>query len=1057
MRIKTFIACCTAWIFFFELLPIELFAIGDWASEYDFSDTTEEWNKQLRTRVTPIKFDEAPDFLQACQPLKDSKIGLEVKHPLVGLLHFRTVARRIGLAPLKAHYDEREIAFLKREMFGFAAALQMKMNAFKWIPHDLRDVSLEDVKQEEGRLNDETSSLSTKRLSLKKILYSRIPWRQLEGVGKFASKLGENRYISDERTVFSQVLPDLIKEFRSLTHELGNLIDFYHDEMIGEIKWATPPESAQFLAVSTLGSFVRDMDSLQRIEEVLTPFFSTSVKKNSFKYRYALLRILNVIGECSVTISPVMKLRTVTNDSWDAFKKVRNAFHDAQAQEQLHQILLDLNEDLWVNSMLHDFTLLLPQISQGRSCFDWDWARISHFYNNEPQVYQPVRLESILNLHRRISGYLTLPEERELTTSTRQSFASTAKALSFIKKTLLEDESVNFEDRKSFMDNLDQLKVSKSERKSKLEEPYKKRCAAQKEDQDSKLSGKDQVKVRDVLDAVEKKQEELERIAQNIHSYEQWNNLEKKLKEIGLTTVEDLTVWEKYHKLTKLRRPNQEKKSYTTEQKVAMLCGRINDVLKKLNSLFSDYKKVSPTERIDTFLKDSITSLAGQYIIGCFRQDAQNLWDVLTSAASGQRNIFSRAAATLDQYILRAKEILHNHDVTEISTLTRMGEDIVVVFRDIPLLLGDLFGIDFVLKNATINMSLKTGHAFKLPVVDARRLIPKKKRTEKNRGVKKNDYPTLTQDERFGAQLWLETSKNKNFPLKEFYDNLTLSPSLNPRYILYTPPQKREDLFSILSDLTSKKVKFPKPSQKPSHHEVEIISEHVGILNTAEIGFEEISIPEDNDCALHCLGLSRKEAAKLLLDNSSDQEIRDLVGDEIFEAFIEGGIPKKMQDEAYRELHDRYLHAEGNLDEAVREANNQVGVSGKTAHELLDLYSAEDYPILVLLKEKLQECVSINQEVLAYAHQKETFEKFVRFYVGQSGQWLSYIRGLGHDTRTTSLDAIAKLKGISLTIWVKDPKTQHLYVVHSFDGGITKKVNMLHTHGMTHFNLLRDK
>ncbi len=826
--------------------------------------------------------------------------------------------------------------------------------------------------------------------------------------------------------------------------------------MTGEIEW-TPPEESSFPRIYALGSFTRDIDSLRRIEEVLTPFLSTNVKHNSPKYRYALLRILNVIGECSVTLSPAAKCQIASDKSWDAFKKIRNTFHDAQTQEQLHQILLDLSENSWVGSMLNDFTLFLPQIKSGSSWYDWHWEGIVNFYNNDHTVAHPsLRLESVTNLYRMISGYLTLPEEQKLIELTKKSFASTHEALLFIRKILLEDETVNWEDRKSFTDKLDELKVSKSERKRKLEEPYKKRCTAQKEGLNSKLSEEDQMKVQDVLEAVERKQKALKDIAQNIHSYTEWSDLEKRLKELGLNFDRDLPTWKKYHKLTKLRRPIQKKEAYTTEQKVKMLRGRINNVLEKLNSLFSHYKAIPVTDRIDVFLKDSITSLAGYYLISCFRQDAQNLWDILSSAASGQKNMLSKAAEVLDQYILRAKEILHNHDITEISTLTRMGEDIIVVFRDIPLLLGDLFGMEFVLKDSTMNMSLKTGHKFKLPIVDQRRLVSNKKGAKKKGNVKRTDYPVLTPEERFGAQVWLNTSKNKNFPLKEFYDNLTLAPFANPRYLLYTPPQKTESLISLLSQLNSSKTKFPKPAKQSSKNELEVLSEHTGILNMAEIVFEEIGIPEDNDCALHCLGLSRKDAEKLLLDNSSNEEIRKLVADEIFEAFIEGGIPKKMRDKEYQDLHENYVNINQELDDFVREANDTIKISGKTAHELLESYSKEKFPILNSLQKLLNAQNDVINDISSYALKKETYENFVRFYVGQSGQWLSYIRGLGHDTRTTSLDAIAKLNGIDLTIWVKDPKSQKLYIVHSFKGGDTQ-IDMLHTHGLTHFNLLRRK
>lgn len=135
----------------------------------------------------------------------------------------------------------------------------------------------------------------------------------------------------------------------------------------------------------------------------------------------------------------------------------------------------------------------------------------------------------------------------------------------------------------------------------------------------------------------------------------------------------------------KSRRPIQKNITKTTHQKIKLLCDRIRIRLTELKTLFSHYEEISAINRLDAFLDDPITALAGHYLISCFREDVQTLWNILSSAASGQENALSKSAAILDHYILIAKAILHNHD--EISSLTRSGENLVVLFRDLPLLL----------------------------------------------------------------------------------------------------------------------------------------------------------------------------------------------------------------------------------------------------------------------------------------------------------------------------------------------------------------------------------
>ena len=412
--------------------------------------------------------------------------------------------------------------------------------------------------------------------------------------------------------------------------------------------------------------------------------------------------------------------------------------------------------------------------------------------------------------------------------------------------------------------------------------------------------------------------------------------------------------------------------------------------------------------------------------------------------------MFVKAADIVDKYINRAKSILHNHDITDITTLTTSGQTLKTVFTDIHLLLG-IRNIEFYLKDAKItNIKTISGKKFSVSVLDSRNRLS---------GHQKRKYPVLTQEEKFSANFYLNTMKNKNIPLKEVYDNLTLDDPRHPRYFIYTPPKETDSFSDILSQLTSEAMLFPQQKNSSNKRTLKIIAEHTGInLDREEITFQEMRIPADNDCALHCLELTRKEAQELLLGNSSNEEIRKMVANEIFAALIEGTMPEKIQqNKNYSRLHRQYFNICSFIDALVGELNDDLGVQGITAEQLVENYDAEENPKLTALKRAMEEFREVKEEILIYTSSEEAFNQFARFYVGQAGQWLSYIRGVRDESRTTSLDAIARLKGINLNIWIKDPQTQKLYMVHTFNGGGDKEVDMLHTAGLTHFNLLRKK
>ncbi|ACP21116.1 hypothetical protein Aasi_1894 [Candidatus Amoebophilus asiaticus 5a2] len=1085
-------------------------SLKDWAPTYEFYNSEKKWKEQLGRLAewknlsiagyVPIAFYSDPDFLDIYRPILNSNVRLVPEHvddPLVGILWFKTLAKRIGLAPIKQAYSDQEIKFLKRQMLAMAMSIQGQANDFKWVSHNLRDLSKSAIEKADKKLNDQEATPEEKTEALKKKVYASIPWRQLEGLGKFADKLGKNNYVVDEIELFKKELPNLIQDFRTLTNQFNTIIRFYQKQNNGTLEWNFPVPAPKFTAIYALGSFVRDKNSLQKIEKIINNLIVNKSESKSLTYRYALLRVLSIIGECKVTISPVTRDCLLTKDMWHILKNIRNGFHKYKFQKQLHDIILNLDDDKIVLDILQDFELLIQKIESEGILGKDNWEKIKRLYNNSSSnKLSNLQLNNIVTLYEsinsKINKYQKLSDQEieQLIESTKNYLQPSNEALEYVKETLLREEKIDREAREYFLANLDKLNPSKSIKRT-LAGAYGKICKAEKEEgeaekvlreahqelEESKENIKEaeeklkkakeeaisvknrlQENIKDAFKRLEEnrklenieadKLERLEKVAKNIRTYQTWMSLKIALNEVGLTSKEGLNLWEKYHiPVESISR--KQKEGHLIKARIDILCKRIQNVLKGLDSIFSKYRNIPFTKRIDTFIEDSITALAMEYLVGCFRENAQQLHDILLVVNANKNKKVLLANKVLEEYINRAKAILHNHDITAIDSLTGAGTIMAFVLADIPLLFGDLLDVEFVLNNAKVNVTLDNGYKASIPVIDDRRIHTKKSR--KRRIKKRNNpldegyiliegnYPILKSEDEAAARIYLKSFQGKGFRLGNLHDNL----SLTSRYLLFTPPKKPDNILAVLNSLISSK---------------DDLFEHKGInLEGEEILFEEVKIAADNDCALHCLGLSRQEAMQLLLAKSPNDKIRNMVADEIFEALREGTIPQQMRDQAYNELRKRYFAVYTEIGTLVSRANNELKVAGQAAQQLLSVYPIEDSITLTSLKQKMEALDDVEKEILTYASNEETFKKFVKFHVGKTGTWLTYIRGTREETRTTSLDAIAQLKGIKLTIWIKDEQDQNLRIVHTFNEEGNNQIDMLHVTGLTHFNLLKRK
>lgn len=210
-------------------------------------------------------------------------------------------------------------------------------------------------------------------------------------------------------------------------------------------------------------------------------------------------------------------------------------------------------------------------------------------------------------------------------------------------------------------------------------------------------------------------------------------------------------------------------------------------------------------------------------------------------------------------------------------------------------------------------------------------------------------------------------------------------------------------------------------------------------------------MPGDGDCGYHALGVSRTEATKLLLDHAGDPSIRDLVAPEIERAVANNDVPALLHDplcstfhktrEEYKTLKtilDGIVHKikETEMSYTPKDAIKLAEFRKMTADQLVgSLYS----PLPATMKKDLrpiqEEVRKLREAIKAQYNTKEVFEAYIRHYISLPGMELHCdpeINGFG---LSSSLDAIAKLKNMTVILWADLENTGRLSIVHTYNAG----------------------
>jgi hypothetical protein len=233
----------------------------------------------------------------------------------------------------------------------------------------------------------------------------------------------------------------------------------------------------------------------------------------------------------------------------------------------------------------------------------------------------------------------------------------------------------------------------------------------------------------------------------------------------------------------------------------------------------------------------------------------------------------------------------------------------------------------------------------------------------------------------------------------------------------------------------------------------ESFPEHDPSVQTETLPPTERVMPStDNACAFYCFDLEdkngtnvRQQGVKLLLEHAANADIRGLVAFEIRDKIMRNVASVISLLPEAQQQYQKLILAKKALETAVNVANTSKGTT-LTAQQLLALDPNEKDKALIPVQLKLQAFDAVKADIRVWATLETTYRAYVGKYLAQPNIKLDYFNDISlTSSMTSSMDALAKILGIDLKIFVKDDANAgKLVLAHAFTGGNKKSINMIH-------------
>jgi len=271
--------------------------------------------------------------------------------------------------------------------------------------------------------------------------------------------------------------------------------------------------------------------------------------------------------------------------------------------------------------------------------------------------------------------------------------------------------------------------------------------------------------------------------------------------------------------------------------------------------------------------------------------------------------------------------------------------------------------------------------------------------------------------------------------------------------------------------------------------------------------FQVECLPADHSCGFHGLGISREEAASALRKQRNDEEVQEFVAADLAAAVQTGDrktFPREIrEDEELWGALKTYYAAQQTLDQSRRQAHDllteeaasrgdsQTNSSSSQAAFLAERYGLDvseamqrlccemkarvlnepSGPSKVKLMQRLGLChaqvkaietACQDNKLAQQALQRRCrarFDTYVAWVGTDRSFWLSFVRGCGNERTGGLLDALAKVRGVTVCIWAEKLQNvgvsdePELEMVHEASFG-TKTIHLWYQGDRGHFDRL---
>jgi len=401
---------------------------------------------------------------------KSLKSLLYYPEEIEGLSFLAQILCNMNAAIILQSLSEPELSYLRKQMglMGFAIP--------KYVHYSFLSLSIQQIEEAKKKLSKHKKGALTPNQEEAQdlLLHASIPWKHLQSVGIFSLETSKSKNPKQQQ-ILQEALIELMPEIRKYLPALNRLLEYKVQTYLGSVA-PTVCESADLTFLPMLGYYQSDLANLRKMHTALAEVKAFFVDPNdvTLSHRYALLRVLEIVGEGGKNLSPFIK-----NQNTEFWKKVTDLrdllshLERPSIAKRLEELLSPAENTRFYAMADQEADVLLSYFAQQIQSLDQlsSWQQIKDFYQTPSSAINNLNgLKTILELGDILDSPLLLSERRALL----QSLGTRDQSAANLKQSVFEElvtQSIQ-SSRVEFSEKVKKLPISEADKKT-LDEYHK--------------------------------------------------------------------------------------------------------------------------------------------------------------------------------------------------------------------------------------------------------------------------------------------------------------------------------------------------------------------------------------------------------------------------------------------------------------------------------------------------------------------------------------------------------------------------------------------------------